>query len=343
VFVVLIPAFEPDKTLVSLVDQLIAKMPDGDFPKIIVVNDGSSESSAGIFDNVRSRPSVHLLVHERNGGKGAALKTGFRFVLENLPTAEIVVTADADGQHLADDIVMVGMRALSVRKFVLGVREFPTDVPLRSRFGNLLTRRLFRLFFKLDIVDTQTGLRGIPRSDLADLLTIEMNRYNFEFEALVRLIKKAGAIQAPIQTVYEPGNPSSHFNPLLDSARIYLVFARHVSVVSLLGIFDWLMFTGFSALGLSILASLIAARAISTIVYFLVARTVVFHSTENLLAQAALFLLLVAGNLALLWPFISFIHEVLGGPKSLAMLAGNVFLFASNFLWQNYVIFQRKE
>jgi len=343
VFVVLIPAFEPDGTLSALVRKLIAEMPERTFPKVVIVNDGSSGSVHELFGEIGRCPGTRILAHAENRGKGAALKTGFRYVLDQIPEADVVVTADADGQHLPSDIIAVGELAVAQQKTVLGVREFPPDIPFRSRLGNLSTKWLFSVVFRTKVSDTQTGLRGIRRSELPELLAIEVNRYDFEFEALIRLVRKGELIQLPISTVYEPGNPSSHFNPLLDSARIYAVFARHISAVSVLGIFDWLLFTLFSALHLSILASLTAGRIISVIVYFFAARSLVFRSGGNIFLQALLFVLLAAANVLILWPFITFAHEMLGAPKSLAMLVGNALMFGSNFLWQNYVIFQRKE
>jgi glycosyltransferase involved in cell wall biosynthesis len=342
VFVVLIPAFEPDRTLIGVVEQLISQMPERPFPKVIIVNDGSSKFTGVLFEEIGRFPGTQILSHQENRGKGAALKTGYRFVLDCIPAARVVVTADADGQHLPSDIISVGERALLEQKVVLGFRDFQIGVPFRSRLGNLLTRWLVSLVFRAKIKDTQTGLRGIPRSELLGLISIEMNRYDYEFEALIHLISRSEPIQLPITTVYEPGNPSSHFNPLLDSARIFAVFLRHVSAVSLLGIFDWLLFTTFSAFGMSILDSLIAGRAISVIAYFFIVRSLVFRAGGNIFFQATLYLLLVAGNIMLLLPFITFAHEVLGAPKSLAMLLGNALLFGSNFLWQNYVIFPRK-
>lgn len=343
-YIVVIPAFKPDDTLVDVVEKLDALIPDRPLPKIVVVDDGSGAGYAGIFQRLRQMENVKVLVHEKNEGKGAALKHAFRFVLDFMPEATTVVTADADGQHLPKDIVAVANFAQSQDRAVLGVREFPPGIPLRSRFGNLVTRKLCKLFFGIDIEDTQTGLRAIPRSQLQDLISIERNRYDFEFEALIRLIKTRTLLQHPIETVYEPGNPSSHFNPLVDSALIYAVFFRHVSAVFFVGVLDWLLFTVFSASGMSIVASLIACRTISAIVYFLVARSIVFRVRERsrMPLQATLFLLLVLANLTMLWGFITLLHEDFGVPMSLAMLLGNGIQFGSNFLWQRYVIFRQE-
>jgi len=339
-----IPAYQADQTLIRVVNGLLERIPDRQIPKVIVVNDGSTlQASANVFDELRAMHSVSVLVHETNLGKGAALKTAFAYVLDHLAQVSIVVTADADGQHLVEDIIAVAEKAVIENKFVLGVRRIDASVPARSRFGNVLTPFLFRALLLADIVDTQTGLRAIQRHNLPELLAIPFNRYNFEFEALIRLVKRGEIAQVPIQTVYEPGNPSSHFNPLLDSARVYAVFARHLSMVTLIGLVDWILFTTFSAAGLSVLSSLVIGRAISTIGYFILARKYVFRSNGNAVVQAALFLLLVVGNVALLWPFITMAHDGLGIPKPLAMLAGYLFLFVSNFLWQNHIVFQRSE
>jgi glycosyltransferase involved in cell wall biosynthesis len=312
--------------------------------KLLVVNDGSrSPAAIEAFAALEKFPQLSIVTHAENRGKGAALKTAFALILEKMPEIDLVVTADADGQHHPDDILNVAAVCAAQNSPVLGVRIFDENVPARSRIGNELTRKLFRLFFGIDVRDTQTGLRGLPRRELPGLLSIGADRYNFEFEALIKLVKQGTLVQHPIRTIYEPGNPTSHFNPILDSARIYAVFGRHVSAVVAIGILDWLMFTVFSAAGYSILRSLILARVISTLVYFAAARSFVYRSKGRISVQLTAFLLLVCGNIALLWPFITVAHETFGVPKTLAMFLASAFLFISNFLWQNYIIFRRNE
>src|SRR5204863_1625446 len=107
--------------------------------------------------------------------KGQALKTAFNHVLLHAPADAVgVVTADADGQHLAADIRRVAERLEQARTtgaaLILGSRTFAKDVPLRNRFGNVLTRGVFRLVIGRAIGDTPTALRGIPRGFLAALM-----------------------------------------------------------------------------------------------------------------------------------------------------------------------------
>lgn len=340
-YVVIIPAYQPDATLMSICQGICSKINDRPQPKVIVIDDGSTNpASVRVFAMLAEIPAVAVLVHDRNLGKGAALKTAFAFVLDHLPEVRTVVTADADGQHLADDILSVAELGQMREEAVLGVRQFSGNVPFRSRIGNTLTRRLFQVMFGFEVSDTQTGLRAIPRPVLPKLLGIEYNRYNFEFEALITLVRQGAVHQLPIKTVYEEGNPTSHFNPLLDSARIYIVLLRHVSVVALIALADILLFVALSSTGLSVFEALVGARSLSTIIYFITARNFVFRNTGNPLVQIPLFLLLVSGNIALLTPFITLSHTELGIPKAIAMAIGTALMFASNFLWQNHIIFQ---
>src|SRR5512146_1147030 len=92
---VVIPAYRPSAGLVELVRNLTEKR----LPAIVVVDDGSGPEFRETFDRVAEFPTVRLLRHAINLGKGAALKTAFNFVLCEYPELTGVVTADADGQH----------------------------------------------------------------------------------------------------------------------------------------------------------------------------------------------------------------------------------------------------
>ena len=213
--VVIIPAYEPEDSLVELLRSLQA-----DFGRILVVDDGSKTADA-VFERVAWMDGVKLVRHDVNRGKGAALKTAFAAVAKDFPDAEGVVTADADGQHLPEDIVSVAKSVLShPDRFTLGVRTFDGDVPLRSRFGNAWSRWFFFLLTGTMVYDTQTGLRGIPRKFLPALCEIPGDRYEYEGRMLVAAARmKNRPVQVRIKTVYLEGNRTSHFNPIRDSLR----------------------------------------------------------------------------------------------------------------------------
>jgi len=198
------------------------------FAMILVVDDGSPAGSLPIFEQMKTVPSVHLLRHERNRGKGRALKTGFRYILSELALIEGVITADADGQHAVADIVAVA-RAMREGgdEVTLGVREFAKDVPLRNWFGNVLTKHVFGFVAGMKVSDTQTGLRAFRRSILPQLEILPGERYEYEMTVLAYICRHLGKLrEIPITTIYMEAGNTSHFHPVWDSLRIYLALVR---------------------------------------------------------------------------------------------------------------------
>ena len=219
---VLIPAWQPDQQLLTVVAALSAYS----FALVLVVDDGSAPASQTIFDQLRSS-GVRVLRHTTNFGKGSALKTGFQAVLADYPAIHGVVTADADGQHTPQDIVQVAEALASGRRPVLGTRTFPRGVPLRSRFGNAITRVIFGMLFGTRLQDTQCGLRGLPVSLLPALLRLKGERYEYEMTMLAYLCRNGWRpLELPIETVYMESNRGSHFHPVWDSMRIYFALLR---------------------------------------------------------------------------------------------------------------------
>lgn len=222
--VVVIPAWRPDHRLPALLRVLRA----GGVTSIVVVDDGSGPAFAHIFAELAAMPGVELCRHEQNLGKGRALKTAFAHMLASVPEARAAVTADADGQHLPEDILRVAQAVLREPDHaVLGVRRFGPGVPWRSRLGNQLTRQLFALVGGRLLQDTQTGLRGLPCALLSGLLQLPGERYEYEMVMLAHLCGLALPLwELPIATVYLDGNRGSHFHPLRDSFLVYRALLR---------------------------------------------------------------------------------------------------------------------
>jgi glycosyltransferase involved in cell wall biosynthesis len=236
--IVIVPAYNPPPVLLELVRAVIVKY------AVVVVDDGSGPQFQGLFEEVAGLERVTLLRHSVNLGKGAALKTGFNHAFLHCPHCPGVVTADADGQHLVEDIFAVAAAlAGSPGSLILGVRTWTGSVPLRSKFGNLTTRLIMQYVTGQSLEDTQTGLRGIPLRLIPQLLRLPTHGYDFELDMLVLCKYEQVAIrQIPIQTVYLDGNRSSHFSPLRDSMRIYFVFLRFSFVSILTAVLDNLLF-----------------------------------------------------------------------------------------------------
>lgn len=219
---VIIPALEPDERLIKYVNDL----QNNDIKNIIVVNDGSGPEYDRIFNEIGRMGNI-VLKHNVNKGKGAALKTAYKYIYENFPGTELILTADSDGQHsVRDCIKMINNNTGEKNILYLGCRDFDqSNVPFKSRFGNKLTSIIFKLFFHQSLSDTQTGLRAFGNELLPVMINIEGNRYEYEMNVLIYCLQNKIKIHTvPIETIYENNNEGTHFHPLKDSYRIYKTF-----------------------------------------------------------------------------------------------------------------------
>ena len=217
----IIPALNPDDKLIKLVNDL-----KKDFKDIIVINDGSKDDT--IFKKLSKECTV--LTHEVNKGKGEALKTAYKYYLDNLSNKCLgVISLDADGQHLVSDVISMSELIEKEDKFILGTRLFNTkETPFRNKLGNRITSRVFKWIYKVYIKDTQTGLRAVPNRLIKPLLNVDGSRFEYELNVLIKLVKmKEDIKEYDIKTVYlEDSNKKSHFNAISDSYKIYKIMFK---------------------------------------------------------------------------------------------------------------------
>jgi glycosyltransferase involved in cell wall biosynthesis len=272
--VILIPAYKPDEKLIELIERLQA----AGYSRIVVADDGGGAAFAAIFAQVAARGCT-VLTHSINMGKGRALKTGLNYCLAQNIAAAGVITADADGQHTCEDI---GKLAAAMSEhpdaLVLGVRYFTGKVPLRNKTGNTITRLVFSVIHGQDVRDTQTGLRGIPFSQMPLILSLSGERYEYEMNMLLAVRPNdIELIQVPIETIYIDGNSHSHYNVLLDSFRIYRLLFKFLGSSFIATIVDYLIFTLMNlSVPNQVFSSVVVARVVSSMVNFSINRNIVF-------------------------------------------------------------------
>lgn len=244
-YIVLIPSLNPDTHLVELTNLLLTNQ----LLHIIIVDDGSAPSYQSLFSALEDK-NITVLHHPVNRGKGAALKTGFAYILEHYPHVLGVVTADADGQHTPVDIQTLGNALVKYNdSLILGVRDFSQpQVPFKSRWGNRITAFIFLYITRKECADTQTGLRAIPRKLIAKSTLVEGDRFEYEMNMLVEFVKQdIPLVQLPISTVYRDNNSHSHFRAFRDSWRIYKqlfrITLRFASSALLATSLDLILFT----------------------------------------------------------------------------------------------------
>lgn len=360
---VIIPAYKPDTKLLDLIRALQSLVQ----ARILVVNDGSGPAYDPIFHEV-TELSCTLLSHSVNRGKGAAMKTAFAYLLEEGCRDEIFCTADADGQHLPEDILRCAEEAKEhPGTLVLGSRNFRGDhVPFRSRFGNSASRITFAILMGKRIYDTQTGLRAFSFDLLEELLSVEGDRYEYEMQVLCRFAKKKKPIrEVEIQTVYIEENKSSHFNPVKDAMRVYGILFRCafgsffqllsfllssllavvIDLAVLTVLYEWILapfLPNASDDAIRYGIALTVARLTSSVVNYLVNRKVVFSNLKNPVKTFTLYILLVIfiffANYGLGLVFLK-----LGFHVMIAEMTAQVLCFPISFLVQKYWIFPKKK
>ena len=361
---VIIPSYEPDEKLITL----LAALQEAGIRHVIVVDDGSGEQYASFFTRAAAFTNCEVLRHAVNLGKGRALKTAFNHCLltyggtsggESTRKAGSAmpgcVTADSDGQHTPADILAC-MRKLweNPESLILGCRDFDgPGVPARSSFGNKCTRQVFRYLLGLSVSDTQTGLRAVPAFFMEKLMEVKGERFEYETNMLIETKNLTITIlEVPVKTIYIEENRTSHFNPIKDSLRIYLVFGKFLFSSLSSSVVDLLLFHLFCTLlhtqegGLwgvpYIIISTVFARVISAVYNFLINYKVVFQSRERMAITAARYFLLAVCQMMCSALLVNGLYGLLGGVEVAVKMPVDVFLFFVSFLFQREFVYRKR-
>lgn len=342
---ILIPALDPPLSFSQYISELFQK----GFTEIVVVDDGSSGKEQ--FERLKEA-GCHVLTHPKNEGKGQALKTGLLYYKEHYDPEMYagVITADSDGQHLSGDVGRIAaLLQEGEERLILGSRDFSlSQVPPKSRFGNSMTSWIFRYILRLPVGDTQTGLRGIPNVLIEDCLRIPGKRFEYETSMLLEVGKKAGILEIPIETVYLDENKGTHFNPFLDSLRIYRTifgtFFRYLLSSLSASVLDLLLFWLFSKVVLTdvshrILAATVLARICSSVYNFLVNRNIVFKSKNGYSSSSVKYFSLCAALALASALLVTAIHNLIRLDEVLVKMIVDTCLFFISYQIQHRYIF----
>jgi putative flippase GtrA len=234
--------------------------------------------------------------------------------------------------------------AASPQALVLGARHFDGGTPLRNRLGNQLSRLAVGLVVGQWLKDTQTGLRGIPRRLFDRLQAIPASGYEFELDMLTAA-KHAGCefVETPIQTIYLGGNRTSHFNPLLDSMRVYFVLLRFGFVSVQTALLDNLVFLGLFSLGGGLLLAQTGGRLVGMLYQYSAARRAVFLTDESHRKTLPRYMLLATTSGVTSYLLIRWLWGVAGMAVLPAKLLAETALFFVNFAISRDFVFTRRK
>ena len=226
---IIIPAYNPPPLFERYVSQLHLSIAH----PIIIVNDGSTILYNRIFKALSGTPSISIIHHKKNRGKGDALKTGIAYARASWPKSPGYITADADGQHHIGDIRMcIREIAKTPQLLIIGARARPQDMPQQNHFGRRTASTFLSMLYGVHIKDTQSGLRYIPKKLAIYIQSSPFHRYDFEMDMIFRAIALGIPIREfPIRTIYLDGNRHSKFRAFRDTVRVTSVYFYHVQHV----------------------------------------------------------------------------------------------------------------
>lgn len=346
--VILIPSLNPDHKLIGVIESLR----EMGFLHIVCVDDGSKQEAKQYFDKAREEMGCDILIHCTNLGKGRALKTGFNYIYNTFQDCIGVVTVDGDGQHSAKDTLKCAEAMSETQnQIIMGCRNFAKEqIPFRSRFGNILTSKLMSILCGIGLSDTQTGLRGIPMQFLREFVRIPGERFEYEMNMILSAKEQQIEMrEVAIETIYIEDNSSSHFNPVVDSFKIYAQFGKFIfsslsSFVVDIILFSLLihLFKVFEPFVISYIAlSTAGARVFSAIYNYLINRNKVFKSQafvkKSLIRYACLAIVQCMVSAAA----VSLLFQLIGLNETMIKIIVDTCLFIFSFQIQREWVFKK--
>jgi glycosyltransferase involved in cell wall biosynthesis len=205
----IVPALDAARTIEGVVTGALPHV-----ATVIVVDDGSRDDTAGMARAL----GATVTKHDKNRGKGAALKTGFALAQDL--GFRVAVTLDADGQHPPAEIPKLLEGSDDEGALVLGIRDLAgAGAPIANQRSNAFANGFISLVTLRSIRDTQCGMRRYPVSRTL-ALAVKDDRFGFETEVILRA-NRAGIpiVQVPIDVKY-PTDRTTHFDARRDPWRI---------------------------------------------------------------------------------------------------------------------------
>lgn len=179
-----------------------------------VVDDGSTDETAALA----AAAGATVITHDRNRGKGSAIRTGLSRLLGE-PYSHVLLL-DADLQHDPDEIPKLVERAkCGAGDFVIGEREFSrAAMPAPRFYSNVIASRILSYFTGAQIRDSQSGFRLI-RTDLIRQTHLTATGYEIETEMIIKLVRAGARIEGVTVRRLAYQDARSHMRPVRDTFR----------------------------------------------------------------------------------------------------------------------------
>ena len=218
---IILPAYNEESRIQPVIDEIARRG-----YKMVIVNDGSSDNTLEVIKETQRKypKNVFIYSHMINRGVGVAMQTGFEAVLRYNP--RFIVNMDSDGQHSVDDLENVLEPLVTGRvQAVIGVRPL-NDMPFTRGFANSIMNLLTKIFYRVDVSDSQTGFRALT-IDALDKITINAQGYLISSE-FIREINDNNIPfeEVEIETIYTPETQAKGTN-LTVAIKILIQMIKH--------------------------------------------------------------------------------------------------------------------
>ena len=216
-----IPAFNEDKVIANLINN-VSKHVDS----IVVCDDGSNDDTI----NEAKKSGAFVINHNKNLGKGAALKSLFDFTRHS--NADIVVTIDGDGQFLPEEIPKL-IQPIKEKKYdlVLGNRfHSGNEIPGYRKFGNKVLDKVTNLASELPFEDTQGGFRAYSKNAI-EKIKFSTDGFGADSEILIDASRKELKItEEKVTVLYETGTKTSTKNPISHTGGVLASLIETIAI-----------------------------------------------------------------------------------------------------------------
>ena len=220
---VCIPAYNEGRKISEVIKKCF-KFSD----QVVVCDDGSTDNTYEEADSA----GAHVIRHEKNMGKGEALRSLFKFAMHS--KNDIIVTIDGDGQFLPEEIPKL-VTDIQQKKsdIVIGYRfDDATDMPNYRRFGNRILDKMANMVTEIAVRDTQSGYRAYSKSAI-EKLDFHIKGFGADVEILIDAAKKGFNIsEQKVTVIYNTGSQTSTKNPISHTGEVMSTILEKIAIKS---------------------------------------------------------------------------------------------------------------
>ena len=262
-----IPVYNEESVIAKVVQNCLKKVDE-----VIVCDDGSIDNTV----QMASEAGAYVLKHDKNRGKGAAIRTLFKHVLKT--DADIIVTIDGDGQFLTEEIPLLTKQILENQSdIVIGYRfDSNSEMPAYRKIGNKVLDKMTNMIADLPFRDTQSGFRAYSKSAI-EQIEFSSDGFGADSEILVKASeKKLKITEQKVTVIYQTGNKTSTKDPISHSSEVI------VSLVELIALKRPLKFLGLPGIiliGFGIIFSIMVLTMFNETGYFSIPYTLLSIGT----------------------------------------------------------------